>query len=77
MVENADPSLSFARSQLFSLREDGLGMKDTAQRVFEAEIEVKGIAAGHQFDETKEELQVSPPPLVLRSSVVLTIFSIS
>ena len=34
-------------------------MKDTAQRVFEAEIEIKGIAAGHEFDESKDELQVS------------------
>ncbi|KAL7416662.1 P-loop containing nucleoside triphosphate hydrolase protein [Mrakia frigida] len=49
----------FGLKNLFSLREDALGMKDTAQRVFEAEIEVKGIAAGHQFDETKEELQFS------------------
>jgi len=34
-------------------------MKDAAQRVFEAEIEVKGIAAGHEYDESIDDhLQV-------------------
>ena len=52
----------FGVKNLFTLREDGLGIKEAAQRIEEIELDVTGAAANYKYEEyAVNDLKVRRP----------------